>query len=113
MTRTRQEKIRLVFMFGLVFLFFLVAVARLVHLQIYLHDKYAGIVERQSSGRVAIPAERGLVYDRCGQLVAKNVIGSSLYAYPSDDAQVKNVGAFLDKFLSLPSGEAVTKFKLE
>ncbi|PWB75329.1 hypothetical protein C3F09_02910 [candidate division GN15 bacterium] len=113
MTRTRQERIRLGVIFILVILFFAAAVARLIHLQVYEHDRYSSIVEKQSSGRVSIPAERGLIYDRNGRLVAKNVIGSSLYAYPSDDAQLRAAGAFLDKYLHLTPGEAITKYKLD
>lgn len=113
MTRTRQERIRLGVIFIVIVLFFAVAVTRLVHLQVYEHDKYSAIVDKQSSGRVSIPAERGLVYDRNGQLVAKNVIGSSLYAYPSNSEQLRSTAAFLDRYCKLNPGESISKFKLD
>jgi cell division protein FtsI/penicillin-binding protein 2 len=113
MTRTRQENIRLRVIFALVIFFFLVAVARLAHLQLYLGDKYASIVEKQSTGTITIPAERGMVYDRYGELVAKNVIVSSLYAYPNDLAEVDSVANYLERTMSLRKGEAVEKFRLE
>jgi cell division protein FtsI (penicillin-binding protein 3) len=113
MTRTRQENIRLRVIFALVICFFMVAVARLAHLQLYLGDAYAAIVERQSSAKVDIPAERGMVYDRFGELVAKNVIVSSLYAWPNDLAEVEQVARYLEKSYGLRAGEAITKYKLE
>lgn len=113
MTRTRQENIRLGVLFAIVFLFFAVVIVRLGHLQIYLKDKYSDIVERQSSGRISIPAERGMIYDRYGQLVAKNVIGASLYAYPNEAADVAKIGGYLDDLFHLRPGESISKFKLE
>lgn len=113
MTRTRQENIRLRVIFALVIFFFLVAVARLAHLQLYLGDKYAAIVQKQSSTSITIPAERGMIYDRYGSLVAKNVIVSSLYAYPNDLAEVDSVATYLAKIGGLTRAEAIEKFKLE
>ena len=113
MTRTRQENIRLGVLFAFVFLFFAVVIVRLAHLQIYLKDKYTEIVNHQSSGRVSIPAERGMVYDRYGQLVAKNVIGASLYAFPNEPTDVAKIGNYLDDLFHLSPGESISKFKLE
>jgi cell division protein FtsI/penicillin-binding protein 2 len=113
MTRTRQENIRLAVLSALVVLCFLAFVARLVHLQLYMNGPYAEIVERQTSGTITIPAERGVIYDRNGQAVAKNVIGSSLYAYPIDDEEVTRVGAYIERLYRLPVGSAKAEYKLE
>lgn len=113
MSRTRQENRRLGLLFVIVALFFAVFIGRLVHLQIVLNESYNGIVERQSSGKLTIPAERGLIYDRNGQVVAKNVIGSSLYAYPDTPGETDSVARYLDRFFELPSGSARREFKLE
>lgn len=113
MTRTRQENIRLGVLFSIVLLFFAVVIARLGHLQIFLKDKYGEIVQHQSSGRISIPAERGTIYDRYGQIVAKNVIGSALYAYPNDPTEVDRIGSYLDKLFQMGPGESVSNFKLE
>jgi len=112
MKRTRQEKLRLGFVYVLISAFFVVALARLVHLQVFLSPRYHEIVVRQSTGSVAIPAERGAVYDRFGQLVARNVIASSLYAYPRNDAERRQVAAYLDNFFGYPSGTAMKRFRL-
>ena len=52
MTRTRQENIRLRVIFALMIFFFLLAVGRLAHLQLYLGDKYAAIVQKQKDGTI-------------------------------------------------------------
>lgn len=112
MKRTRTERIRLGVLIILMTLFFASVVARLSHLQIFQHDRYSRIVQRQSGGTVGIPAPRGVIYDRRGQVVAKNEIASSLYAYPVSNAQITRVGAYLDKLYGYQQGTSVNKFGL-
>ncbi len=99
-------------MFVLVVGFFVIATARLVHLQVFLAPRFGDMVSRQSSSTVAIPAERGAIYDCLGQLVAKNVISYSLYAYPRDKAELGKVSKYLDRFFSLKQGTSKKKFRL-
>ena len=112
MSLTRQQRVRLGSLLVLVCLFFVVAAARLVHLQVFKNAQYTEIVRNQSEGTVDIPAARGLVYDRNGQVVADNIVVSSLYAYPADKKELRAVGIYLEKFLKLKSGTARKKFGL-
>jgi len=109
---TRQQRLRLGIMLAMVCLFFAAAAARLVHLQVLKHSEYCEIVKRQSEGTVDIPADRGLVYDRSGQVVADNIVLSSLYAYPTNQRELKAVAGYLDRFFNLKPGSAVRKFGL-
>ncbi len=112
MTRTRQEHLRLGLLFTFVIICFVVFAARLAHLQLYLNQRYSAVVSRQSTGKLTIPAERGLIYDRNGQVVAKNVIGCSLYAFPENAAEVDSVGRYLDRLFHFPAGVAEREYKL-
>ena len=112
MKRTKLEKIRLGFIFVLVVTFFLIALTRLVHLQLVHGARYKNIVERQSSGKVAIPAARGLIYDRSGQLLASNVYAPSLYASPGNQKELEAVAGFLDEQFGFKTGSAKKKYKL-
>jgi len=47
-----------------------VLAGRLVHIQIFLHDKYRAIALDQWKSTVAIPAERGNLYDHTGRPLA-------------------------------------------
>lgn len=113
MKRTRTEKFRLSVVFALVCLFFTVAVARLVHLQILLGPRYSEIVDRQSSTTVDIPAERGAIYDRHGRIVANNIKRSSVYAFPIDEQELENVARYVEKTFDVPRGTARKKFGLK
>ena len=112
MKRTRQEKIRLGVVFVIVTGFFLLATARLVHLQVFLSSEYAAIVDAQATGQVEIPAERGAIYDRSGQLVARNVISSSIYVYPRDRHELAEVARYFDKTFGYPSGTSKKEFRI-
>ena len=78
MARTRIEKVRLGAMLVTIGLFFAIAAFRLAQFQLIWSGQYQEVVARQSGGKVAIPAERGMIYDRQGRLVAKNVSCASL-----------------------------------
>jgi cell division protein FtsI/penicillin-binding protein 2 len=111
--RTKQERLRLGIIVLAVGLFVGIVAARLGYFQIVQHSRYHGIVMRQSSGTVGIPAPRGVVYDRRGQTVAKNIIAKSLYAYPVSRSQVNRVAAYVESLLDLPKGAAVRKYSLK
>ncbi len=113
MSRTRQESLRLGFLFVIVCTSFVLALGRLVHLQIYKSAEYSAIVERQSSGKISIPAWRGILYDRNGQVVANNVVASSLYAWADSKRELRRVAAYLEKIYHLPNGTAIRKYGLE
>jgi cell division protein FtsI (penicillin-binding protein 3) len=112
MKRTKLERVRLGIIFVFVIVFFVTAFARLVHLQIILGPNYSRIVERQSSGKVPIPAVRGFIYDRNGNLVASNVYASSLYANPSNKRELREVASYLEQLFNLRQGTAIKRYEL-
>lgn len=93
-------------MYVLMALTFAIVLGRLVHLQVFLSDDYRAIVKKQSTGRVDIPADRGIIYDRNGKIVAHNVYLSSLYAYPEDERQVARVAKYVEKTFGMAAGTA-------
>jgi len=110
--RTRMERIRLGLMLACVVVFFLVAIGRLAQFQIADAAQYSELVEQQSSGKVSIPGARGMVYDRYGRVVAKNVTSQSLYAHPLSKTDLGKVTSYLEKLFGLRKGEAVGRFNL-
>lgn len=112
MKRTRQERFRLGVLFVFVCTFFLVVVLRLGHFQVLLHPPYSKIVEDQTSGRVSIPAERGIICDRNGTIVADNISVSSLYAYPLSKEELDEASHYLERLFKLKKRTARKKFGL-
>ena len=112
MKRTRMERIRLGLMLACVVLFFLAAVARLAQFQIVDAAQYSELVDQQSSGKVSIPGARGMIYDRYGRVVAKNVTSQSLYAHPLSRTELSKVTLYLERLFGLRKGEATGRFNL-
>jgi len=110
---SRQQRVRLgILLIGMT-AFFALILLRLAQLQIVKASEYGEIVQRQSGGKISIPAERGNIYDRHGRLVAKNVNRSSLYAHPESRREVRQVAAYLEGLFYIPSGTATSKYRLE
>jgi len=68
--KTRHRTLIVCGAVGLVFTLFSF---RLVHLQVVKHDEYAAIAAKKNSIRKEIPARRGLITDRNGEILAANL----------------------------------------
>lgn len=60
----------------------MVLLAKLFSIQVVNHDKYAAIAERQQNKEVVITAERGMIKDRSGNVLAYTKDDVSFYADP-------------------------------
>src|SRR5205807_1034465 len=75
---------------GIIFiaLFILALLSRIAYLQLYDHQKYATLSNRNQMRLVPIPPSRGLVYDRHGKLLARNLPAFHLAIIPE---RVQNI----------------------
>ncbi len=112
MKRTQQEKLRLFVVFTFMAIFFALVTFRLLHFQVVNAARYSEIVTRQSSGTVEIPADRGVIYDRHGRVVANNVYRQSLVAYPETKEEVKSAAKYIEKFFGRQRGTAIEDYGL-
>ena len=81
---------RLLFVFFLVSVLFSVLIGRFAWLQIINKNAYTERAEKNRTVTVVSQAARGLIYDRNGKLLAKNILAYSLEITPdkvSDVAQ--------------------------
>lgn len=67
----------------LVAIVFIVLAARLWHLQVLTNEDYALSAEATQTREVKIPAQRGVIYDRNGEVIANNVSGLNVTVIPS------------------------------
>jgi cell division protein FtsI (penicillin-binding protein 3) len=70
-------------------------VGRLAWLQIVKHGELAGLADRQYSRTVRLPAQRGLIVDRHGAVLAASSPAESLFAHPRGVADPARVAARL------------------
>jgi penicillin-binding protein 2 len=75
-------QMRVVSVAVLVAIVFVVLVARLWYLQVLTSEDYALSAEATQTREVKIPAQRGVVYDRNGEVLANNVSGLNVTVIP-------------------------------
>ena len=84
---------RLIFSFCVVILFFLILIARFAWLQIINQSAYLERAEKNRTVTVTTQGPRGLIVDRNGTLLAKNILSYSLEITPD---QVKDLDATIN-----------------
>jgi len=91
---TRLFKRRAIVAITIIILMILGIVARLVYLQIYSHQHFSTLSQKNRLKIVPLPPTRGLIYDRNGLLLAKNIPSFSLELIPE---QVKDIDDTLQR----------------
>lgn len=73
-------------------------IARLLYLQIFSHEHFTMLSQKNRVSLIALPPTRGLIYDRNGTLLAQNLPSFSLEVVPE---QVKDMDATLGELRKL------------
>ncbi len=107
------KKKRLVALGIIATLFWLALFYRLIDIQVVNGQVYGETAMHQSTGKLEIAGERGIIYDRTGKELAINVMRSALFAQPADRAEIDRICNYLDKLLGKPRGFARQKYALE
>lgn len=92
---------------------FLILGGRLFEIQVLRGDEFGKIARAQSTGKTEIPAERGVIYDRTGRELAINIFTNSLYAYPRNKNEVRNINNYLDRLFRWSRGTASRKYNFK
>jgi penicillin-binding protein 2 len=75
---------KLAFLFVFIILFFLSAIVRIGYLQLYQGKLFIALAEGNRLKTEVIKANRGLIYDINGDILAKNIPSFSLVFYPNE-----------------------------
>ena len=97
---TRLFKRRAIVAITIIIIMMLGIVARLIYLQIYNHQHFSTLSQKNRLKIVPLPPSRGLIYDRNGLLLAKNIPSFSLELIPE---QVKDIDETLERLSTLIS----------
>lgn len=98
--RIRKRTIILAFMF---FLWFLILTLRLIELQVIEHRRLYEAVIRQSQYERPIIPERGTIYDRHGQILARSLPAPTVCLIPGDDDLPVELSARVERLRDLAS----------
>lgn len=116
--RTSQfETWRLAVVYGIVFLVMIALVYRLVFLQVVSGQEYTVQAVENYTKSISIPAQRGIIYDRNGAVLARNIAAYHLVITPAnlpdDDADIQRIYRIVSEITGVPAGGPVTDETLE
>lgn len=95
----------------LIALFMSVLIGRCAFLQIFQHEKYSTLSERNQLRLVPIAPSRGLIYDRKGRLLARNLPAFHLSLIPEKVPNIKQTLNELNTLFSLDPQESEELFE--
>jgi len=81
-TRAKMQ-VRVLGLAVFVAIFFVILVFRLWYLQVLSDDEYADIAQSTQTREVKIPAQRGVIYDQNGEVLANNMPGLNVTIVPN------------------------------
>jgi cell division protein FtsI (penicillin-binding protein 3) len=101
-------------LFVLVFFWILgfgVVGAKLVLVQVIQHEKYAEVGKRVIKDRQEIPAQRGTIYDRNGEILAVDLVHYSLGIFPDKIENKISTAREISRITDTPLSETLSKIK--
>ncbi|MBL8102012.1 MAG: penicillin-binding protein 2 [Anaerolineales bacterium] len=113
----RFETWRLSTIYIVVFLTLSGLLFRLVNLQVFQSSDWAARAVDNYTNEVSIPAPRGIIYDRNGYILARNIASYNVVitpaGLPADDSDIQRVYRELSALIDVPVGGPVTDESLE
>jgi len=103
-----KARVRATIACGLMALVFTGFSARLIHLQVGKHEEYTALAAQKHSIRLTVPASRGLIFDRNGEILASNIPVRKVVVDGSHLNNPDALAALAAPYLDL-SGEALSK----
>lgn len=99
---------------ALIFVFILttILIARLAYLQIKSHHFYSTLSRHNLLNTIPLPPNRGLIYDRNGVLLAKNIPTYSLALMPTGIKNIKSKIERLSKIINISPEEIKQFYKI-
>ena len=104
----RLFKARFIVLAGLLFFLTLLLIGRLFFLSVVQFHRYHTLSKQNQINTISIPPTRGLIFDRNGNLLAKNIPVFSLELLPEKVGKMAEVLTRLKTFISLSNEEEVT-----
>ncbi|MFR6359562.1 MAG: penicillin-binding protein 2, partial [Sutterella wadsworthensis] len=96
---------RLLFVFFLVIVLFCVLIGRFAWLQIINKNAYTERAEKNRTVTVVSQAARGLIYDRNGELLAKNTLAYSLEITPDKVSDLEKTIDALSEIIPITTAD--------
>ena len=109
----RFEVWRLAAVYVVIFLGLTGLLFRLIFLQVVKGENYAISARDNYTKDVSVPAARGIIYDRNGYILARNVASYNIVitpaGLPDDESDIQRIYRELSALINVPAGGPVTE----
>ncbi len=113
----RFETWRLAIVYIVIVVAFTGLMFRLINLQIFQTTAWRTRAADNFTNEVSIPAPRGIIYDRNGYILARNLASYNIVitpaSLPDDESDIQNIYRELSALIDVPVGGPVTEESLE
>ncbi len=110
------ETWRLFVIYGLLFVVLALLLGRMITLQVVNGDTWTEKAINNYSKSISVPAERGIIFDRNGYVLARNIASYNIVITPAnlpdDDADIQNVYRRVSELTGVSVGGPVTEESL-
>ena len=111
------ETWRLGVLYGILVLAFTALLLRLINLQVFEGAEWSALAIENYTTDVSVPAPRGIIYDRNGFILARNVASYNIIITPAnlpeDESDIQDIYRELSEIIDVPVGGPVTEESLE
>lgn len=112
----RFEIWRLIIVYIVIAAVFVGLLARLINLQVFQGSAWAVSAVDNYTNEVSVPAPRGIIYDRNGYILARNLASYNVVITPADlpddDSDIQRIYRELSELIDVPVGGPVTDASL-
>lgn len=109
----RFEAWRITTIYIVILLAFTVLLLRLINLQIFQNSDFTIRAIDNYTREVSVPAPRGIIYDRYGYILARNVASYNVIItpanLPADDSEIQQIYRELSEIINVPVGNFVSE----
>ena len=99
--RNKNKHWKFLLIVSLVALGIVAVIIRLFVVQVVNGDKYSEMAKRQHESKMVLPAQRGIIYDRNGKVLATNIMTLSIAIDPKVSTKKTKIIEILSKNLNL------------
>lgn len=108
---------RLLLVYGVIALVVTTIIARLASLQIFNSKDWLEQAVENYVSKVSVPAQRGIIYDRNGYILARNIASYNVIitpaGLPDDEGDIQRIYREVSELTGVPAGGPVTDESLE
>lgn len=109
---TRFETWRINTIYVVILLAFTTLLLRLINLQIFQHVDFAARAVDNYTNEVSIPAPRGIIYDRNGYILARNIASYNITItpanLPADNSEIQQIYRELSEMIGVEVGNFIS-----